>query len=67
MRRTRRYGKGDRARIKEEGDAVMARLADLLAEGEHAAGRAAMDLAEGLAAFVQDAILANEARWRSRQ
>ena len=107
MRRTRRYGKGDWARIKEEGDAVMARLAELLAEGAHAAGRAAMDLAEehrchidrwfypcshkmhrglaemytadprfmeyfekraeGLAVFVQDAILANAARSRSRQ
>ena len=107
MRRTRRYGKGDWARIKDEGDGVFARLADLMAEGAHAAGRAAMDLAEehrchidrwfypcshgmhrglagmytadprfteyfekraeGLAVFVQDAILANEARSRNRQ
>ena len=106
MRRTRRYGKGDWARIKAEGEAVMARLAELMTDGAHAAGRAAMDLAEehrchidrwfypcnhgmhrnlaemytadprfeeyfekrarGLAAFVQDAIRANEARWRNR-
>ena len=46
MRRTRRYGKNDWARIKEEGEEVMARLADLLADGAQAAGRAAMDLAE---------------------
>lgn len=107
MRRTRRYGKGDWARIKEEGEAVVTKLADLLTEGAQAAGRAAMDLAEehrshidrwfypcshgmhcnlaemytaderfeeyfekrakGLAAFVQDAIKANAARWRNRQ
>ncbi len=107
MRRTRRYGKDDWARIRDEGDTVMGRLAELLAGGAHAAGRAAMDLAEehrchidrwfypcshgmhrglaemytadarfmeyfekraeGLAAFVQDAIRANEARWRNRQ
>ena len=107
MRRTRRYGKSDWARIREEGETVVARLAELLAGGGQAAGRAAMDLAEehrchidrwfypcnhhmhrclaemytedprfeeyfekrgkGLAAFVQDAIRANEARWRSRQ
>ena len=107
MRRTRRYGKGDWKRIKEEGEGVVARLADQMAEGAQAAGRAAMDLAEehrshidrwfypcshgmhcnlaemytaderfeeyfekrakGLAAFVQDAIKANEARWRNRQ
>ena len=107
MRRTRRYGKGDWARIREEGEGVVARLAELMADGAQAAGRAAMDLAEehrchidrwfypcnhhmhrcladmytedsrfeeyfekrarGLAAFVQDAIRANEARWRSRQ
>ena len=88
-------------------DEVKERLAELLAEGAHAAGRAAMDLAEehrchidrwfypcshkmhrglaemytadprfmeyfekraeGLAVFVQDAILANAARSRSRQ
>ena len=46
MRRTRRYGRNDWARIKEEGEAVMASLADLLSEGAHAAGHAAMDLAE---------------------
>ena len=46
MRRTRRYGKGDWARIKAEGEAVVARLAGLMAGGAHAAGRAAMDLAE---------------------
>ncbi len=86
---------------------MVARLAELMAEGAQAAGRAAMDLAEehrchidrwfyqcshgmhrnlaemytadprfeeyfekrakGLAAFVQDAIRANEARWRNRQ
>ena len=46
MRRTRRYGKNDWARIKQEGEAVMARLADLLSDGAQAAGRAAMDLAE---------------------
>ena len=107
MRRTRRYGKGDWARIKDEGEGVFARLAELMAEGAQAAGRAAMDLAEehrchidrwfypcshgmhrclaemytadarfteyfekraeGLAVFVQDAILANEARARNRQ
>ena len=107
MRRTRRYGKSDWARIREEGETVVARLAELLAGRGQAAGRAAMDLAEehrchidrwfypcnhhmhrclaemytedprfkeyfekrgkGLAAFVQDAIRANEARWRSRQ
>ena len=106
MRRTRRYGKSDWARIKAEGETVVARLAELMAEGAQAAGRAAMDLAEehrchidrwfypcshgmhrnlaemytadprfeeyfekrarGLAAFVQDAIRANEARWRNR-
>ena len=38
IRRTRRYGRNDWARIKEEGEAVMASLADLLAEGAHAAG-----------------------------
>ena len=107
MRRTRRYGKDDWARIREEGDGVFARLAELLTGGAQAAGRAAMDLveehrrhidrwfypcshemhrclaemytadarfmeyfekrAEGMAAFVQDAIRANEARWRNRQ
>ncbi len=46
MRRTRRYGKADWVRIKEEGETVVARLADLLAEGAQAAGRTAMDLAE---------------------
>ena len=46
MRRTRRYGKADWARIKAEGEGVFARLARLMTEGEHAAGRAAMDLAE---------------------
>ena len=107
MRRTRRYGKDDWARIKAEGDGVFVRLAELMAAGDHASGRAAMDLAEehrchidrwfypcshemhrclgemytadprfteyfekraaGLAVFVQDAILANEARWRNRR
>ena len=107
MRRTRRYGKADWDRIKSEGDGVLGRLAELMAEGAQAAGRAAMDLAEehrchidrwfypcshkmhrclaemytadprfteyfekraeGLALFVQDAILANEARWRNRR
>ena len=46
MRRTRQYGKNDWARIKQEGEDVMAGLADLLADGAQAAGRAAMDLAE---------------------
>ncbi len=46
MRRTRRYGKRDWARIKNEGEEVFAKLADLMADGAHAAGRAAMDLAE---------------------
>ena len=46
MRRTRRYGTGDWARIKAEGEAVVARLADLMAVGAPAEGRAAMDLAE---------------------
>lgn len=107
MRRTRRYGKGDWARIRDEGDTVVNGLAQLLAGGAHAAGRAAMELAEehrchidrwfypcnhamhrglaemytadarfmeyfekraeGLAAFVQDAIRANEARRRNRR
>ena len=38
MRRTRRYGKGDWARIKEEGEAVFARLVKLMGEGAQAAG-----------------------------
>ncbi len=107
MRRTRRYGKADWARIREEDDGVFARLTELMVDGAQAAGRAAMDLAEehrrhidrwfypcshrmhrclaemytadprfteyfekraeGLALFVQDAILANEARWRTRR
>ena len=46
MRRTRRYSKGDWARIRAEGETVVARLADLMSEGAVAAGRAAMDLAE---------------------
>ena len=46
MRRTRRYGKEDWARIKEESETVFARLAELMSAGDHAAGRAAMDLAE---------------------
>ena len=46
MRRTRHYDKNDWARIKEEGQDVVARLAGLLADGAQAAGRAAMDLAE---------------------
>ena len=46
MRRTRRYGKDDWARIRVEGEGVFARLAELLADGAQAAGRAAMDLAE---------------------
>ena len=106
MRRIRGYGKGDWARITEEGETVVAGLAALMAEGAQAAGRAAMELAEehrlhidrwfypcshgmhrnlaemytadprfeayfekrgkGLAVFVQDAIRANEARWRNR-
>ena len=106
MRRTRAYGKADWARITEEGETVVGGLAELMAEGAPAAGRAAMDLAEahrlhidrwfypcshamhrnvadmytadprfeayfekrgeGLAVFVQDAIRANEARWRNR-
>ncbi|MXW67591.1 MAG: hypothetical protein F4Z72_11430 [Gemmatimonadales bacterium] len=107
MRRTRAYGKDDWTRITEEGETVVAGLAELMAEGAQAAGRAAMDLAEehrrhidrwfypcshgmhrnlaemytadprfeayfekrgkGLAVFVQDAIRANEARWRNRE
>ena len=106
MRRTRRYGSRDWARIKEEGEQVVGGLARLMAGGAHAAGREAMELAEqhrlhidrwfypcsramhrnlaemytadprfeayfekvaeGLAVFVQDAIRANEARWRNR-
>ncbi len=46
MRRTRRYGKKDWAMIRDEGEMVVGRLAQLLAGGDHAAGRAAMDLAE---------------------
>lgn len=46
MRRTRRYGRSDWDRIKAEGEAVVARLAGLMAGGAQAAGRAAMDLAE---------------------
>ncbi len=105
MRRTRRYGKGDWNAIRKEGEEIVAALAALLAEGAHATGRAAMELAEahrrhidrrfyrcshamhrnlarmytadprfeayfekrgqGLAAFVQDAIRANEARRRA--
>ena len=45
-RRTSRYGKADWTRIKKEGDAVVARLAELLARGARADGREAMDLAE---------------------
>ena len=107
MRRTRRYGKADWARIRREGEDVVAGLAALMSEGAQAAGRAAMDLAEehrrhidrwfyacthgmhsklaemytadprfqeyfekraqGLAEFVQDAIRANELRWRNRR
>ena len=46
MRRTRRYGKGDWARIKEGGASVLLRMAELMAAGAPAAGHAAMDLAE---------------------
>lgn len=46
LHRTRRYGKGDWARIKEEGAGVLARMAELMAEGAPAASHAAMDLAE---------------------
>ena len=45
-RRTSRYGKAEWTRIKKEGDAVFARLAELLARGVRADGREAMDLAE---------------------
>ena len=45
-RRTSGYGKADWTRIKKEGDAVFARLAELLARGARADGREAMDLAE---------------------
>ena len=45
-RRTGRYRKADWARIKKEGDAVVARLAELLARGAQADGHEAMDLAE---------------------
>ena len=45
-RRTSRYGKADWTRIKKEGDAVFARLAELLARGARADGPEAMDLAE---------------------
>ena len=45
-RRTRAYGKTDLARISKEGDAVVARLAALLARGGRADGIEAMDLAE---------------------
>ena len=107
MRRTRRYGKDDWSRIREEGEAVFARMAELMTEGAGATGHAAMALAEehrrhidrrfypcshemhgclaemytrdarfteyferrarGLAAFVRDAIRANEAMWRNGQ
>ena len=107
MRRTRRYGKDDWSRIREEGEAVFARMAELMATGVGATGRAATALAEehrchidrwfypcshemhaclaemyttdapftdyferrarGLAAFVRDAIRANEAMWRNRR
>ncbi len=46
MRRTKRYGKGDWARIRQEGEEIVAAMAALLAEGAHAASRAAMDRAE---------------------
>ena len=46
LQRTRRYGKADWARIKEEGEGVLARLASLMGDGAQAAGDAAMDLAE---------------------
>ncbi len=46
MPRTRRYSKQDWTRIKEEGETVLARLAELLDEGAQAASRAAMELAE---------------------
>ena len=46
MQRTRRYGKADWARIKEEGEDLLARLAALMAEGAPATGHAAMELAE---------------------
>ncbi len=46
VRRTRRYGKGDWARIRAEGEAVVARLGELMTGGAQAAGSAAMDLAE---------------------
>ena len=46
MRRIRGYGRGDWTRITEEGEAVVAGLAALMADGAQAASRAAMDLAE---------------------
>ena len=46
MRRTRRYSRDDWTRIKAEAEDVMARLAELLQEGAHAASRAARGLAE---------------------
>ena len=45
-RRTKRYRPDDWARIKAEGEAVEAALADLLRAGEPADGAQAMDLAE---------------------
>ena len=45
-RRTDGYGKDDWARITKEGDALVARLAALVAEGAKADGREAIDLAE---------------------
>jgi DNA-binding transcriptional MerR regulator len=46
QRRTRRYGKDDWARIKAEGEAIEARLADALHAGEAADGAVAIGLAE---------------------
>ena len=46
MHRTRRYGKGDWARIKTVREDVVARLAELMTAGAQAAGHAGMELAE---------------------
>ena len=51
-RRTRAYGKTDLARIAKDGDALVARLAELLARGARADGAEAMDLAEEYRCYI---------------
>lgn len=45
-RRTKGYGKADWSAVKEEGDGIMARMAERMWEGADADGEAAMDVAE---------------------